>query len=338
MQIKINNKTYEARDGEMILDVCRREDIKISTLCAFDGLPKEAVCRLCLVEINLTDKLVPACAFGVCEKLEVVTESEKIEKARRINLELLWADHAGKCVKCRKNRMCELQNLAEEYKIENFHFVPRKEEITDVEEIDLLKDNKIRVVIDDKNPAVFRTTEYCIECRRCINICPEKKFGFNYRAGDTVVGTPYEKTLECSFCGKCIEACPTAALTDQNDFSKIIQELDDIKKMAVAAISFGAKENINRWLKALKSQKDFDKLLKTLGFEKIIYFSKEDLEDEEIKKVKNNLAQEEKINLESLVIFYISNNIKQKAEKTSFIDYVLTGREVVRLARDRKII
>lgn len=338
MKIKINEKIYEAKAGETILDVCKRERIRIPTLCAFDGLPRETVCRLCLVEINLTDKLVPSCAFQVCEKLEVTTESERIEKARRINLELLWADHAGKCVKCRKNRMCELQDLAEEYKIENFHFVPRKEEITDAEERDLLKDNKTRVVIDDKNPAIFRTTEYCIECRRCINVCPEHIFGFNHRAGDVVVGTPYEKTLECSFCGKCVEVCPTAALTDQNNFAEIIEKLDDLHKMAVAVVSWGIKENILKILKNIKYQKDLDSLLASLGFEKIIYLSKNDAEDEEIEKIKTDYAKKDKINPESLVVFSISNKIEKKAKKNKYLDYVLTEREVVRLARDRKIV
>lgn len=338
MRIKINNKTYEAKSGETILDVCKREGIRIPTLCAFDGLPRETVCRLCLVEINLTDKLVPSCAFQVCEKLEVTTESERIEKARRINLELLWADHAGKCVKCRKNRMCELQDLAEEYKIENFHFVPRKEEITDAEERDLLKDNKTRVVIDDKNPAIFRTTEYCIECRRCINVCPEHIFGFNHRAGDAVVGTPYEKTLDCSFCGKCVEVCPTAALTDQNNFAEIIGKLDDLHKMAVAVVDLGIKENILHWLEKFKYQKSFDELLKTLGFEKIIYLSKNDAEDEEIEKIKTDYAKKDKINPENLVVFFISNKIEKKAKKNKYLDYVLTEREVVRLVRDRKIV
>jgi len=338
MNIRINNKIYEAREEETVLDVCRREGIRIPTLCAFSGLPKETVCRLCLVEINLTDKLVPSCAFQVCEKLEVTTESERINKARRINLELLWADHAGKCAGCRKNRMCELQNLAEEYKIENFHFVPRKEEITDIEERDLLKDNKSRVVIDNKNPAIFRTTEYCIECRRCINICPDKAFGFNHRAGDVVVGTPYEKTLDCSFCGKCVEVCPTAALTDQNDFGKIIKDLDNLKKMAVAVVDWEMEKGVLRQLKNMKSQKNFDDLLTELGFEKIINLSKEETKNEAIKNIKADYARKEKINPESIVIFFISNKIEKKANKDEYLDYILSEREIARLARDRKII
>lgn len=277
MEIRINGKIYQANEREAILDVCRRENIPIPTLCAHGKLKKEAVCRLCLVEINLTDKLVPSCTFQVCEKLEVVTESEKIKKAREINMELLWSDHAGKCVKCRKNRACELQNMAEEYKIDNFHFVPRKEDLTGEEELDLLKDNRVRVVIDDKNPVIHRTTEFCVECRRCINICPTEQYGFNNRAGDVVVGTPYEKTLDCIFCGACVKHCPTAALTDQNNLEEIKSKLDDINILAVAIIDSAVMESMGReFPPSLRDTSPWAGeearlagILKELGFEKV---------------------------------------------------------------------
>lgn len=269
MQIKINNKSYEAQEGDTIVDVCRRENIPIPTLCAHGKFKREAVCRLCLVEINLADKLVPSCAFPVCENLEVTTESEKIKKAREVNLELLWSDHAGKCVKCKRNRHCELQNLAEEYKIDNFHFVPRKEDLTNAEELDLLKDNRIRVVVDEKNPVIARTTEYCVECRRCINICPTKQYGFNSRAGDVVVGTPYDETLDCIFCGACVKYCPTAALTDQNDMAKIEKMLNDVKILSIAIIDPAILENLEGEFGDNFDQNKLAGALSQLGFEKI---------------------------------------------------------------------
>jgi len=336
MKVKINNKKCEAKEGETILDVCRREKIRIPTLCSFEGLEKEAVCRLCLVETNLTDKLVASCMLRVCEKLEVTTESEKIEKARRINLELLWADHAGKCATCKKNRMCELQKLAEEYKIENFHFVPRKNEINSGEELSLVKDNWSRVVVENENPCVSRNSEFCVECRRCINICPEKKFGFNHRAGDAVVGTPYGEVLECGFCGECVRVCPTAALTDQNNFTKIIEDLDNLKKMAVAVVDVDMEKRVLEQLEKAGLKESFHNLLNRLSFEKIVIVPKKDSEDEVIKSVKTDYARKDKINPEDIVVFFISDKIRKKAEKNKYLDYVLNEREVARLARDKK--
>jgi NADH dehydrogenase/NADH:ubiquinone oxidoreductase subunit G len=289
------------------------------------------------VEINKTEKLVTSCTTKVCEGLEVLTESEKVQKARRINLELLWADHAGKCVTCKKNRMCELQKLAEEYKIENFHFVPRRGEMTSKEELNLVHDNWSRVVVENENPCISRNSEFCVECRRCINICPEKKFGFNNRAGDVVVGTPYEKVLDCSFCGECVRACPTAALTDQNDFSRIVNDLDDLKKFSVAVFDFGVLDQIKAQIKNITPEQNLEKSFFDLGFERIINLKEKELgrEDEVIQEIKTEYAKKEKINPKNIRTFFISSKINRKKNKNEYLDYILSEREVARLIRDK---
>ncbi len=332
MQIKINDKIYETKDGEMIYDVAKRNGIKIPTLCSMREF-NEGLCRICLVECG--GKLITSCNTKVQDGMEIVTDSERAEKGRRINLELLWADHAGKCATCKKNRMCELQKIAEEYKIENFHFVPRKEEITNSEELELIKDNWSRVVFEEKNPCISRNSEFCIECRRCINICPEKKFGFNHRAGDVVVGTPYDEILDCSFCGKCVEICPTAALTDKNNFKKIIKDLDNLKKLSVAVVEFGMKEKIFEKIGKISSEKDFKKILFNLGFEKIINLENESFGDEEVLEIKDEFVRKEKINPKNIVIFLISSKIARKSENNGIFDYILSHREIARLIRDK---
>jgi len=266
MKIKINNQDFEAKAGETIFQVCLRNGIKIPTLCGMKGI-HEGVCRICVVECG--GRLITSCNTKVSAGMEIVTESGNISKARRINLELLWADHAGKCVTCKKNQRCELQNLATEQKIENFHFIPRKEEMTDRENLDLLKDNRSRVVVDEGNPCVSRTTELCVECRRCVNICPTKEFSFNNRAGDVVVGTPYEKPLDCIFCGQCVKNCPTGALTDKDDLDRIIGELDDLKKMAVALVDPAVLESAVLEQPEIGSVGKLIGALEALGFEKV---------------------------------------------------------------------
>jgi len=224
---------------------------------------------MCLIETNKSDKLVTSCTTKVCKGLEVTTESEKIQKAREVNLELLWSDHAGKCVKCKKNRACELQNLAEEYKIENFHFVPRKGEMTSKEENELLRDNWSRDVLDDKNPVIERDSQYCVECRRCINICPVKSYGFNHRAGDVVVGTPYNESLDCIFCGACVKHCPTGALTDQGDIEKVIKDLDDMNLLSVAIIDPAIYASVGNEIDVAERPEVLTGALRLLGFERV---------------------------------------------------------------------
>ena len=333
MKIKINKKTYEAKEGEEIFVVCKRNGIKVPTLCSTKE-SHEGLCRICVVEAD--GKLVTSCNTKVCEGMEIITESENIQKAREINLELLWADHAGKCATCKNNQMCELQKIAQEYKIENFHFVPRKGEMTSEEEIDLIRDNWTRVVVEEDNPCIARNSELCIECRRCINICPENKFGFNYRGSDVVVGTPNERVLDCSFCGKCIEVCPTASLTDKNDYPKIINDLDNLKKFSIALLDVEMEEKIFEKIKKISQENKIEKILSGLGFEKIINLEKEGAEDEEITKIRTEYAQSEKINVQDIVIFFISSKIYKKANRIKELDYVLSEREVARLVRDKE--
>ncbi len=242
MQIKINNKSYNCEDGDTVLAVCKKNGIPIPTLCAHpDLLPSEGVCRMCLIETNQSKCLISSCTQKVCEGLEVLTETENVNRARRINLEILWADHAGKCAGCKKNGRCELQNLAEEYNVDEFKFVPRRKELKSQDELDLVKDNWSHTVVDEKNPCISRDSQYCIECRRCVRTCRDlqtiEALGVNYRSSKTNIGTPYEIPLDCIFCGQCSVVCPTAAITEKDDTEKFEKALANPEKMVVVQVA-----------------------------------------------------------------------------------------------------
>ena len=242
MQIIINKKIYDCEPDDTVLAVCKKNGIRMPTLCAHpDLLPSEGVCRMCLVETNQSNGLVSSCTQNVCEGLEVSTETENVNRARKINLELLWADHAGKCAQCKKNGRCELQNLAEEYNIDEYKFVPRRKVLKSDNELDLIKDNWSHTVVDEKNPCIARDSQYCIECRRCVRACRDiqtiEALGVNYRSSKTNVGTPYEMPLECIFCGQCSAVCPTAAITEKDDTQKFEKALADPKKMVVVQVA-----------------------------------------------------------------------------------------------------
>lgn len=246
MKIKINGKIYEANEGETVLAVCKRNGISLPTLCAHpDLLPSEGVCRMCLVETNQAKGLVSSCTQKVSKGLEVQTESENVTKARKINLELLWADHAGKCVACKKNGRCELQNLAKIYDVDEFKFVPRRKELAIKDELDLMKDNWSHTVVDDQNSCISRDSQYCVECRRCVKACRDiqtiEALGTNYRSSRTNVGTPYESPLDCIFCGQCSAVCPTAAITEKDDTQKLEVALADPKKMVIVQVAPSAR-------------------------------------------------------------------------------------------------
>jgi NADP-reducing hydrogenase subunit HndD len=242
MQIKINDKIYNCEEGDSVLAVCKKNGIPIPTLCAHpDLLPSEGVCRMCLIETNKSKCLVSSCTQKVCEGLEVLTETNNVNRARKINLELLWADHAGKCAGCKKNGRCELQNLAENFDIDEFKFVPRRRELKSEDELDILKDNWSHTVLDEENPCISRDSQFCIECGRCVRACRDMQaveaLGVNYRSSKTNVGTPHEMPLDCIFCGQCSAVCPTAAITEKDDTEQFEKALADLKKMVVVQVA-----------------------------------------------------------------------------------------------------
>ena len=242
MQIKINNKIYNFEKGETVLDICRRNKIDIPTLCQHDDLlPAEGVCRLCLVKTNKHRGLTTSCQAKAEEYMEVVTEDEDIEKARKYNLELLWADHVGKCKDCLRNGNCELQDLAKRFQVDIDDFVPSLGKFEKEEQLKLLKESMKNRVVDDQNPSLYRDNQYCIECRRCIKTCKQiqtiESYGMNYRRIETKVGTPGEEPLDCIFCGQCAIYCPTAAITEKDDTKEVEEALKDSSKMTIFQVA-----------------------------------------------------------------------------------------------------
>ena len=110
----IDEREVSARAGQTILDVARENEIRIPTLCHLDGLSDVGACRLCLVEIKGSNKLLPACVATVQEGMEITTDTERLRKHRRTILELLFAERNHVCSVCVSNNHCELQSMAQE--------------------------------------------------------------------------------------------------------------------------------------------------------------------------------------------------------------------------------
>ncbi|MFO7807577.1 MAG: [FeFe] hydrogenase, group A [Candidatus Moraniibacteriota bacterium] len=242
MKIIINNKKYNAKKGQTVLEVCRENGIFIPSLCfSKDLLPAEGVCRLCLVKTNRHKGLTPSCQIKSEEGLEITTEDEDIAKARKYILELLWADHAGKCPDCPRNGNCELQELAKKVGIDINDFIPEFGDFNKEEQLKILKNSMKNRVVDDKNPSIYRDNQYCVECRRCIRVCKNiqtiASYEMNYRNINANVGTPGEAPLDCIYCGQCSAYCPTAAIQEKENIKKVKKVLSDGKKMTVFQIA-----------------------------------------------------------------------------------------------------
>ena len=222
--IEVNHRGVPANDGERLLDVLRREGIKVPTLCHIPGLPPSGACRLCVVEIEGRDDLVPSCSFPVQPDLKVLTHSARAVEARRMIVELLLSDHPDDCLHCAANDSCQLLAISKEFAIHGRRFPHHQNPIPR----------------DVSSPAIVRDPAKCILCGRCVRVCEEIQgvaaIDFIGRGSRARVGTAFEEGLNvssCVSCGQCILVCPTGALTEHADIEYVQAALRDPEKIVV---------------------------------------------------------------------------------------------------------
>lgn len=111
VNIKINGMSYEVAAGSTILEAAREAGIDIPTLCFLKDVNQIGACRMCMVEVKGAKSLVAACVYPVNEGMEVFTNTPKVQKSRKMTLELLLSVHDRKCLSCKRSGTCELQKL-----------------------------------------------------------------------------------------------------------------------------------------------------------------------------------------------------------------------------------
>jgi len=112
INIIIDGKDYLVDEGTTILNACKEVGINIPHLCYMEDVSSNASCAICCIEVKGSKKLVRSCSYSVWADMEITTNSERIRKARKTNLELILANHPDDCLKCDRNQNCELQKLA----------------------------------------------------------------------------------------------------------------------------------------------------------------------------------------------------------------------------------
>ena len=200
ISLTIDGSKIYAEPGSTILEAAQKNGIYIPTLCQYRDLTPFGGCRICLVEVEGIPRLMASCVTPAVEKMVVHTQSERIFRARKTNLDLIFSAHSGDCLTCERSGQCELQDLAYDYQLSEVRFQGEKGLTT----------------VDDTNPFIERDHSRCILCGRCVRICDEvqgvRAIDFQERGFQSRIGTAFNRPLNCEFCGQCITSCPTGAL------------------------------------------------------------------------------------------------------------------------------
>jgi bidirectional [NiFe] hydrogenase diaphorase subunit len=226
--IRIDGELAPALEGKTILEAARDAGRRIPSLCHMNGLHDVGACRLCVVDLNGSGRLVPACTTQVQEGMTVVTNSPKLTDYRRMIVELLLAERNHVCSVCVSNGHCELQSLATTLGVTSVRFRYRYPSLP----VDLSQD---RYVIDHNR---------CILCSRCVRVCAEVEGahvwdimgrGIHSRV-IAELDQPWGEASTCTACGKCVQACPTGAMAEKG---KAIEEM--VKPMPFAGPRFATR-------------------------------------------------------------------------------------------------
>ena len=220
-----DGRTIQANEGETILTALKREGIQVPTLCHMEGLPPSGACRLCVVEVEGSPTLTPACSFPVAPGMKIKTRSPKVLEARRTNVELLLSNHPDDCLYCARNGKCDLQTLSMEMGIRQR----------------LYRGKKTTRELDVSSPSILRDPDKCILCGRCVRVCEEVQgisaIDFVNRGSRAFIGTAFDTGLNlssCVNCGQCVLVCPTGALSETSSLADVVAALSDPDKLVVA--------------------------------------------------------------------------------------------------------
>ena len=225
--IELDGRKLRVPEGTTILEAAQSANIPIPHLCYLKDINEIAACRMCMVEVEGTERLQPACNTRVTEGMVIRSNTPKVRQARRTNLRLILSQHNSNCTVCVRSGNCELQQLSHDL---NIHYQPYPIQ---------LERAPIRL-----DTTVVREASKCNKCMRCVQVCDKiqemhvwDQIGTGSRATVSVSHSRYLKDTDCTFCGQCVTHCPTGALTVRDDTSRVLEALADPEITTVVQVA-----------------------------------------------------------------------------------------------------
>ena len=218
VNLTIDGKNVEVPEGITILQASAKLGIEIPTLCYLKEINEIGDCRMCLVEVEGKRGFATSCIQKAENGMIVHTKTPEVLEARKTMLDLILSNHHQDCENCVRNENCELQELINQFDKEKTVY----------------DGTKNTYEIDDKSPSIVRDPNKCILCRRCVSMCNKVQkigaIGVTERGFKSCVSTVGHNSLNdvnCTFCGQCIEVCPTGALAEKDSTQIVWDKIND---------------------------------------------------------------------------------------------------------------
>ena len=258
----VDGKPVELNGEKNILEVVRKAGVDLPTFCYHSELSVYGACRMCLVELG-NGQIVAGCSTPPRPGMEVKTTTPRVQKIRKMALELLLANHDRDCTTCEKSGSCKLQELAQRFGIRQVRFGHRD----------------TKVDIDDSSPALVRDPNKCILCGDCVRMCQEVQgigvLDFAYRGSQMTVTPAFGKKMaevDCVNCGQCAAVCPTGALVVKSQVKQVWRALHDPNKTVIAQIAPAVRVAVGETFGLEPGENTLGKLtaaLRQMGFGKV---------------------------------------------------------------------
>ena len=202
--LTLDGKEITIEQGKTLLDAAREHGKDVPTICYHDATTANALCRICVVEVEGQRVLQPACIVKAAENMKVQTQSEKVVRSRKTILEMLASTMD-------LSEAPDILTMMDNYDAD-------AERFPDAEHRE--------VPVKDDNPMYIRDYSKCLLCWRCVQVCADDAqytyaINFEGRGYETQIGTFFDKAIPettCVLCGQCVGVCPTGALKPKREF------------------------------------------------------------------------------------------------------------------------
>ncbi len=203
LKLKVNEIEVEVEEGLTVLQACEKAGVEIPRFCYHEKLSIAGNCRMCLVEMEKSPKPIASCAMPAAEGMNIKTNTEFVEKARKGVMEFLLANHPLDCPVCDQGGECDLQDQSMYYGVDKSRF----------------KENKRLVPEKNMGPLIKTQMTRCIHCTRCVRFATEvagvPELGAIGRGEDMQITTYLEQSMQSELSANVVDLCPVGALTSK---------------------------------------------------------------------------------------------------------------------------